>query len=105
VFGIQTSGATTTVTYGAIGRASSVALSRTPPVDDSCVDSVAAAGPPSFSWPVQSLVSQQVAGPAEWLATGTLVFHDVTANEQQGSYFHYDCAADVVDGVLGIAVP
>jgi hypothetical protein len=105
VFGIHTSGTTISVTYGAIGRANSVELSRTPPADSSCVDRGAATGPPTYRQPVQSLVSQQAAGPAEWLQTGTLVFHDVIANDQPGSYFHYDCAADVVDGAPGIAVP
>ena len=105
VFGIHTSGTTTSVTYGAIGRANSAELSRTPPADGTCVDRGAATGPPSYRQPVQSLVSQQAAGPDEWLQTGTLVFHGVIANDRPGSYFHYDCAADVVDGAPGIAVP
>jgi DnaJ-like protein len=100
VFAVHTSGATTTVTYGAIGQAPSV----TPPADDSCVASGLSTGQPTYLQPVQSLVSQQVTGAAEWLETGTLVFRGISATSQQG-YFHYNCTAGIADGEPGIAVP
>jgi hypothetical protein len=100
VFTIRTSGATTTVTYGAIGQAPSL----TPPADDSCVASGLATGQPAYRQPVQSLVSQHVTGADEWLETGTLVFRGIAAAGQQG-YFHYNCTAGIADGEPGIAVP
>jgi len=57
------------------------------------------------SWqPVQSLVSQQVTGAAEWFETGTLVFGAIPADSQQTS-FYYNCAEDNPGGQPGIAVP
>jgi DnaJ domain len=100
VFTIQTSDATTTVTYGAIGQAPVL----TPPADAACVASGAAPGPPTYWQPVQSLVSQRVTGAAEWLETGTLVFRGIVASSQPG-YFHYNCLAGIADGEPGIAVP
>jgi molecular chaperone DnaJ len=100
VFATRTSGATTTVTYGAIGQAPSL----TPPADDSCVASGLATGQPAYRQPVQSLVSQHVTGADEWLETGTLVFRGIAASSQQG-YFHYNCTAGIADGEPGIAVP
>jgi molecular chaperone DnaJ len=100
VFATRTSGATTTVTYGAIGQAPSL----TPPADDSCVASGLATSQPAYRQPVQSLVSQHVTGADEWLETGTLVFRGIVATSQQG-YFHYNCTAGIADGEPGIAVP
>ena len=100
VFAIRTSGATTTVSYGAIGQAPSL----TPPADDSCVASGLSTGQPTFWQPVRSLVSQHVTGADEWLETGTLVFRGIAATGQQG-YFHYNCTAGIADGEPGIAVP
>jgi hypothetical protein len=100
VFTVRTSGATTTVTYGAIGQAPSL----TPPADGACIATRSAAGQPAYRPPVQSLVSQQVTGAAEWLETGTLVFRGIAAAAQQG-YFHYNCTAGLADGEPGIAVP
>ena len=100
VFAIHTSGATTTVSYGAIGQAPSL----TPPADDSCVASGPATGQATYRQPVQSLVSQHVTGADEWLETGTLVFRGTAATSQQG-YFHYNCTAGIADGEPGTAVP
>jgi hypothetical protein len=100
VFAVRTSGATMTVTYGAIGQAPSL----TPPADDSCVAGGLATGQPAYRQPVRSLVSQQVTGADEWLETGTLVFRGIAATSQQG-YFHYNCTVGIADGEPGIAVP
>jgi len=104
VFAIHTSGATTTVTYGAVGQAPATELSGTPPADDACVDSGQGSGLLTYWHPSKSLVSHQVAGTAEWLETGILVFDGVT-DSRQGSYFHYDCADDLASDAPGIAVP
>jgi hypothetical protein len=100
VFTIHTAGATTMVTYGAIGQAPPL----TPPADGACIASSSTAGQPAYWQPVQSLVGQQVTGAAEWLETGTLVFGGIGATSQQG-HFHYNCDAGIADGEPGIAVP
>jgi DnaJ domain len=100
VFTMSAAGATTTVTYGAIGQAPPLI----PPADGACVASSSAGGQPDYGHPAQSLVGQQVTGAAEWLETGTLVFRDIEAASRPG-YFHYNCAADLAHGEPGIAVP
>jgi hypothetical protein len=102
VFAVQTSGATTTVSYGAIGQAGTASF--TPPANDSCIHPGSPNSRFSYSLPVQSLVSQQVIGAAEWFETGTLVFHGSTADGQQTSLY-YNCAEATPSGQPGVAVP
>jgi len=105
VFAVHTSGATTTVTYGAIGGpAGSLEPSLIPPANDSCVDSDYTTSQYTYWQPVQSLVSQQVAGAAEWFETGTLVFRDTATDSPRGN-FYYNCAEDIPGGEPGIAIP
>jgi hypothetical protein len=105
VFAVHTSGATTSVTYGAVGGpAGSLEPSLIPPANDSCVDSDYTTSQYTYWQPVQSLVSQQVTSATEWFETGTLVFRDTTANSPRGN-FYYNCAEDVPGGEPGIAIP
>jgi hypothetical protein len=89
IFAAHTSGATTTVTYGAIGGVDD--LSLFPPSDDACIDSDSTTSQATYWQPVRALVSQQITGKRGWFSTGTLVFHGTRANSPQGTFF-YDCA-------------
>jgi DnaJ domain len=101
IFASQTSGAVTTVTYGAIGARSD---SLVPSDDDACIDADVRTGPDNYWQPVRVLVGQQITSREEWLSLGTLVFRGTSANSPQGSFF-YNCATDTELGPLGILVP
>jgi DnaJ domain len=103
VFAVSTSGATTTVSYSAIGPGSSVEPSLTSPAADSCVYT-GETGQSAYRKPEQSLISQRVTGTAEWLETGTLVFHGLSASSRRGD-FYYNCAHDIPVGETGISIP
>lgn len=107
IFAARTSGATTTVTYGAIGGVDDLSLN--PPSDAACIDGDSATGQETYWQPVRALVSQQITGKREWSSTGTLVFHGTRANSPQGTFF-YDCAEANAEyssfwGLGGIPVP
>jgi hypothetical protein len=101
IFASQTSGAVTTVTYGAIGARYDPLI---PSDDDACIDADVRTGPDNYWQPVRVLVGQQITGSDEWLSLGTLVFRGTSANSPQGSFF-YDCATDTELGPPGIPVP
>jgi hypothetical protein len=101
IFAAQTTGATTTVTYGAVGASDD---SPVPSDDDACIDADVRAGQDTYWQPVRALVSQQLAGKDGWFSLGTLVFHGTGGNSPRGS-FYYDCATDGVLLDPGIPVP
>jgi hypothetical protein len=101
IFAAQTTGATTTVTYGAVGASDD---SPVPSDDDACIDADVRAGQHTYWQPVRALVSQQLAGKDGWFSLGTLVFHGTGGNSPRGS-FYYDCATDGVLLDPGIPVP
>jgi hypothetical protein len=101
IFAAQTSGATTTVTYGAFGASDD---SPVPSDDDACIDADVRSSPDTYWQPVRVVVSRQLAGKDGWFSLGTLVFHGTGGNSPQGS-FYYDCATDGVLLDPGIPVP
>jgi hypothetical protein len=105
VFAVRTSGAMTSITYGAIGGpAGSLEPSLIPPANDSCIDSDYTTSRQTYWQPVRALVSQQVTGQGEWFETGTLVFRGTPADRPGGNFF-YDCAEDTPVGEPGLAIP
>jgi DnaJ-like protein len=99
VFAVHTSGAATTVSYGAIGAEDGDSL--TPPGNGSCVGNGATGGQTRYWQPARALVSQRVTGKREWFETGTLVFRETGAGSPRGT-FYYDCADNSVPGMPGM---
>jgi hypothetical protein len=104
VFAVSTSGATTTVSYSAVGPGSSAEPSLASPAADSCVYDGGEAGRPADWKPEQTLISQRVSGTAEWLETGTLVFRGISASGRRGDFYD-NCTHGIPVGEAGIAVP
>ncbi len=103
IFAAHTSGAITTLTFGAIGGTDDDSL--IPPANHACIDSDSTTSQHTYWQPVRALVSQQVNGKHEWFTVGTLVFRGTPANSPQGSFF-YDCAEDNDEiNAWGILVP